>query len=65
MKDEICRVVGVLKFLVSRDLISSVKDVHAKYITDPDAEQERDKNEKKMEKEKKDKYISLKSWIWN
>ena len=36
--------------LVSRDLIFSVNVAHAKYVTDPDAEEEREKKEKNGER---------------
>ena len=34
MKDEVCRVGGVTNFPISRELISSVKNVRSKYVAD-------------------------------
>ena len=51
VRDKICSVRGVLKFPVSRVFISSVKDGHAKYVPDLDAEKKHE-NKEKTEKEK-------------
>ena len=34
VKDEVCCVVGVSNFPISRQLVSSVKNAHSKYVAD-------------------------------
>lgn len=50
VKDKTCHVGGVVKFSVSRDLISSVKG--PKYVADPDDEKSVKRNEKWIKKRK-------------
>ena len=57
-RDEICRVGGVMKFPVNRELLSSVKGAHGRYVADLEAEGElrekKEREKKKTEKEKED-----------
>ena len=56
-KDEICCVGGVMKFPINRELLSSVKGAHGRYLADFEAEtglrekEEREKKEAEKEKE--------------
>ena len=58
VKDEVCRVGGVTKFPINRELPSSVKGAHGRYVADLEAERERTEKEerekKKAEKERKE-----------
>ena len=49
-RDEICRVGGVMKFPVNRELLSSVKGAHGRYVADLKTEGEL---REKKEREKK------------
>ena len=54
VKDEVCRVGGVTNFPVSRELISSVKNVQSKYVADLQM-QKKIQSKEKLEQETKKK----------
>ena len=54
MKDEVCRVGGVKNFPISRELISSVKNVQSKYVADLQM-QKKIQSKEKLEQETKKK----------
>ena len=56
VKDELCCVVGVMKFEINRDSIVSVKSARAKYFADLEAKKETElKNMREKEKLRKEK----------
>ena len=56
VKDEICRVGGIMKFPINRELLSSVKGAHGRYVADLEAERElREKEEREKKKAEKEK----------
>ena len=46
MKDEVCRVDGVINFPIFRELFSSVKNAHGKYVADLEMQKEIQSKEK-------------------
>ena len=54
VKDEVCRVGGVKNFPISRELISSVKNVQSKYVADLQM-QKKIQSKEKLEQETKKK----------
>ena len=55
VKDEICRVRGVMKFRINRELLSSIKGAHGRYVADLEWERElREKEEREKKKAKKE-----------
>ena len=56
VKDENCRVGGIMKFPINRELLSSVKGAHGRYVADLEAERElREKEEREKKKAEKEK----------
>ena len=51
VKDENCRVGGIMKFPINRELLSSVKGAHGRYVADLETEGEL---REKKEREKKE-----------
>ena len=52
VKYEICRVGSVMKFPINRELLSSVKGAHGRYVADLEAERELSENEEHGKKRK-------------
>ena len=52
VKDEICCVGIVMKFSINRELLSSVKGAHGRYVADLEAERELSENEEHGKKRK-------------
>ena len=52
MKDEICRVGGVLNIPINQYLIQSVKNSHGRYLADLEAKHAIQENEKQKGKDK-------------
>ena len=52
VKDEVCRVGGIMKFPINRELLSSVKGAHGRYVADLEAERELSENEEHGKKRK-------------
>ena len=52
VKDEICRVGGIMKFKINTELLSSVKDAHGRYVADLEAETENLEKRKNTKKRK-------------